>query len=530
MLFTSYAFLIFAGALLILYYIVPKKTQWVLLLVASYVFYYIAGPEFLLYILATTVTVFLAALYIEKTERSGKAYLKANKETLTKEEKKLYKDKQKKKKLLPLVVCLLVNLGILAVVKYANFFISNINGVIGRFGSGNGLSFISIAVPLGISFYTFQSIGYLVDVYRGTFTAQRNFFKYALFVSFFPQLIQGPIGRYGELSETLYAPHNFDSKRVAYGLQRVLWGYFKKMVVADRVMVAVSTLIGNSKMYNGAYSIVIMLFYTLQLYADFTGGIDITIGLAESLGIRMSENFDRPYFSKSLKEYWRRWHISMCSWFRDYLFYPVSVSKPMMSLTKLSRKAFGDKFGRRVTLYLSTAIVWFSTGIWHGASWNFIVWGMANWAILMVSEEFEPLYKRFHDKFAFGSSFVYKLFMIVRTFSIVCVLNLFDCYKTIGETYRVFSSLFTAKNFDIFTNGAMLKLGLDKLDYIIIFAGILLMLTVSLLQRKEGVRDRISRLPYPARFAIWYGLFLVVLLMGAYGIGYDASQFIYNQF
>lgn len=531
MLFTSYGFLFFAAALLLLYYTVPKKLQWGLLLIASYTFYFIAGQEFLPYITATTVTVFLSALLIERNAVKQSEYIKEHKEELTKEQKKEYKDKQKRKRLTVFVLCLLVNLGILAVVKYADFFVSNLNGVVDAFGGTGNLTFISLAVPLGISFYTFQSIGYLTDVYRGTIKAERNIFKFALFVSFFPQLIQGPIGRYGALSETLYSPHRFDTKTVGYGLERVLWGYFKKMVVADRILVAVSTMIKAPAEYNGAYSLLIMLFYTIQLYADFTGGIDITIGLAEAMGIKMSENFIRPYFSKSLKEYWRRWHISMCSWFREYLFYPVSVSKPMQKITKFSKKLLGEKVGKRFPLYISTAIVWFATGIWHGASWNFIVWGMCNWIILMVSEEFEPLYKKFHEKFPWiGKTFAYKLFCVGRTFALVCALNLFDCYRSVADTGRVFFSLFCAKNWNIFVNGALLELGITVTDYVILAGGIVLMITVSLLQRKESVRDMISRRPYPVRFAVWYGLFLIILLMGAYGIGYDASQFIYNQF
>ena len=530
MLFTSYEFIGFAAILLLTYYLIPKKAQWGLLLAASYIFYFIAGPQFLPYILTTTLTVYFSALIMQKISDDQSKYLKEHKEELTKEQKKEFKDKQKKKRLLTFVLCLLVNLGILATVKYSNFFISNVNSALSAFGSGKGLSFVNIAVPLGISFYTFQSIGYLLDVYRGAFQAEKNVFKYALFVSFFPQLVQGPIGRYGEMSKTLYTPHPFDTKTVGYGLERVLWGYFKKMVIADRVFVALGTMIGDPAKYNGAYSIVIMLMYTLQLYADFTGGIDITIGLSEAMGIRLSENFERPYFSKSLKEYWRRWHISMCSWFRDYLFYPVASSKGMQKLTKLTKKCFGEKIGKRIPVYLSTAVVWFATGIWHGASWNFIVWGMCNWAILMISEELEPLYAAFHKRFNVSGKLIYRLFTVIRTFAIVCILNLFDCYSSISETAKVFFSTFNASNWNVLWDGSLLKLGLNGLDYGIIAFGILLMLTVSLLQRKESVRDIISRRPYPVRFAIYYGLFLIILLMGAYGIGYDASQFIYNQF
>lgn len=531
MLFTSYAFWGFAAVLLTVYYLIPKRFQWPLLLGASYFFYFVAGPDYLIYILTTTLTTYYAALRIQDNSLKQSAYLKAHKEDLSKEEKKAYKEEQKKHRLRWMVGCLLLNLCILAVVKYTNFVISNINGILSAFGQTGRLSFVSLALPLGISFYTFQAMSYLIDVYRGTVEAQRSPFRFALFVSFFPQLIQGPISRYGDLSRTLYAEHSFDTVVVSRGLQRVLWGYFKKMVIADRILSAVTAIVGAPGSYRGAYALVGMLFYTLQLYADFTGGIDITIGLAEALGITVQENFNRPYFSKSLKEYWRRWHISMCNWFRDYIFYPVSVSKPMQRFSKFARSRMGEKIGRRLPVYLSSFAVWFATGLWHGASWNFIFWGLSNWAVLMLSEELEPCYARFHARFpTLKERWGYRLFQVLRTFLLVCVLNIFDCYRTLGDTFGVLGSLFTARNWGILWNGALLELGLSTLDYGILGLGTLLMLGVSLLQRRESVRTQIARRPYPVRFIIWYGLFLIVLLMGAYGIGYDASQFIYNQF
>ena len=369
-----------------------------------------------------------------------------------------------------------------------------------------------------------------MDVYRGAVPAERDPFRFALFVSFFPQLVQGPISRYGDLSQTLYGPHPFDRTAVCRGLQRVLWGYFKKMVVADRLMVAVSTLVGDAGTYSGAYVLAAMLFYTVQLYSDFTGGIDIVIGIGQSLGVTVAENFDRPYFSTSLKEYWRRWHISMCSWFRDYIFYPLSVSPAMQRFTKFCRARLGERAGRRLPVYVSTFTVWLATGVWHGASWNFIVWGLLNWAIMMVSEELEPLYGRFHDRFGWSRGRGWQYVQVVRTFLLVCVLNLFDCYDSLATLAGLFRSVFTARNWNVLWDGSLLQLGLSGLDYGILAAASALMLGVSLAQRRGGIRERLGRLPYPARFAIWYGLFLAVLLMGAYGIGYDASQFIYNQF
>lgn len=530
MFFTSYEFLGFVALLFLAYYIIPKKYQWQLLLVASYIFYFIAGADYLIYILITTLTTYFAALKIGQNIDAQSAYLKEHKAEMSKEEKRAYKDGRKSVRLRWLIACILLNIGILAVVKYANFFISNVNGILGAFGNAKQLSFMKLALPMGISFYTFQAMGYLIDVYRGTVQAQANPFKFALFVSFFPQLIQGPISRFGDLAKSLYEEHGFDSKTVCYGLQRMLWGYFKKMVIADRVLIGVNTIIGDTTAYQGAYVLVGMLLYTLQLYADFTGGIDITIGIAQTMGITVCENFNRPYFSKSLKEYWRRWHISMCEWFRDYIFYPVSSSKPMQKFSKFSRKIFGEIIGRRLPVYIASFIVWFATGIWHGASWNFIVWGLANWAVLMISEEFEPLYARFHARFNVDGKVIYKIFQIARTFMLVCFLNIFDCYPTLAVTFKAFASMLTAMNWNILWDGSLMALGLTALDYVILAVGAMALLAVSLLQRSGSVRDKIAMKPYPVRFLLWYGLFLVILLMGAYGMGYDASQFIYNRF
>lgn len=530
MLFTSYGFMGFAAVLLFIYYLIPQKYQWLLLLLFSYIFYCAASPFYLIYILTTTITVWFAACQIGKNTERQSSYLKLHKEEMSREEKKAYKNRQKKKRAGWMTACILLNIGILAVVKYANFLIESVNGVLSAFGKTGGLSFVSLALPMGISFYTFQAIGYLVDVNRGTVRAEKNPFRFALFVSFFPQLIQGPISRFGDLSESLYKEHSFDGKTVCYGLQRVLWGFFKKLVIADRILPAVTLITGDASYYKGAYAFAGMLLYTLELYADFTGGIDITIGIAQALGIKVRENFIRPYFSKSLKEYWRRWHISMCSWFRDYIFYPVSSGRALQKFSKFSRQHFGASVGKRLPVYISSFVVWLATGIWHGASWNFVVWGLANWAVLMISEELEPLYLRFHHRFPAKGKFLYKLFETGRTFLLICCLNLFDCYSSVTDTIRAFASMLRLSDWKMSWSGALLEIGLSGLDYGILALGVIIMLTVSLLQRSGSVRDKIAACPYAARVCVWFGLFLLTLLLGAYGIGYDSSQFIYNRF
>lgn len=530
MFFTSYEFIGFFVLLLVLYYIIPKKWQWGLLLAASYLFYFAAKPVYLIYISATTVLTYATARIIERNLVRQRMYLQEHKEKLGREEKKEYKNGQKMIRRRWLILGLILVLGILGVSKYTNFLISNINNVLNIFGQTRHISFVNVILPLGISFYTFQAVGYMIDVYREDVPAEKNFFRYALFVSFFPQLIQGPISRFGDLSQTLWKEHPFNGENVRHGLLRMLWGYFKKMVVADRILAAVSLIIGDPDTYHGAYALIGMIFYTIELYADFTGGIDITIGIAQTLGIQVKENFIRPYFSKSLKEYWRRWHISMCTWFKDYVFYPVSVSKGMQKISKAAKAHLGAKAGRRLPVYLSSFIVWLATGIWHGASWNFVVWGLLNWAVLMISEELEPLYQKFHDRFSIGQSLGYRLFQMGRTFLLICVLNLFDCYEAVITTLRMLLSIFGTPNWRIFTDGSLLALGLTVTDYVILFIGVLIMLTVSLLQRKGSVRKRIDHWHYPLRVAVWFGLFLLILLWGTYGIGYDASQFIYNRF
>lgn len=530
MLFTSYEFLEFLLVLLLLYYLIPAGWQWKLLLAASFFFYFCASPVYCAYIAVTIVTTWAAGCMIGAARRKRDAYLQENGENLGKEGKKAYKAQVKRRTWRFTLACLLLNLGILAVVKYTNFVIANVNAVIDALGSGSPIRFFNIILPLGISFYTFQAMGYIIDVYRGTVEAERNPFKFALFVSFFPQLIQGPISRFGDLKQTLFERHPFHGPTVSLGLQRILWGFFKKLVVADRIVAGVNVLIHDADAYTGAYAFVGMLFYALELYADFTGGIDITIGIAQTLGIRVTENFNRPFFSKNIKEYWNRWHITMGSWFTDYIFYPISVCKPMLKLSKFSRKRFGEVVGKRVPVYLSSFAVWFATGVWHGASWNFIVWGLGNWLVIMVSQELEPLYAKFHGRFHVKEKFGFRLFQVIRTVLLMSVLRMFDCYRNVPLTFRMIGSMFTARNWNVLWDGSLLRIGLSGTDYAVLLFGLVLLVTVSLVQRRGSVRAKIGALPYWGRFTIWYGLFLVVLLAGAYGIGYDASQFIYNQF
>lgn len=530
MLFTSYRFLAFIFLVFIIYYVIPKRFQWQFLLGASYVFYAFAGLDCVVFILITTSSTYFISRKVGALTEVQAVYLAQHKGQISREEKKSYKAAIKSTQRKWLLLCLAINIGILAVLKYTNFAIYNVNSVFRLMGRETQLTFVSLALPMGISFYTFQTMGYMIDVYRGKMEPEKNFGKLALFTSFFPQLVQGPISRFDELTETLYKPHPFDSRTVTLGLQRILWGYFKKLVIADRILVAVTTIIHDPQTYQGTFVFVGMMFYALELYADFTGGIDITIGVAQVLGIRVEENFIRPYFSKSIAEYWRRWHISMGRWFTDYIFYPLSVSKRMINLSKSARARLGDAIGKRVPVYIATIIVWFTTGLWHGASWNFIVWGLMNCLVIMISQECIPLYRRFHGRFHLEHNRAYQGFQVIRTLLLMSCLRMFDCYRDVPLTFRMFGNMVTDFNVRTFFDGSLMTVGLTAADYGVLTVGVVILFGVSMAGRSGSVREKLLQKPALLRYSVVYGLFLAVLLLGAYGVGYDSSQFIYNQF
>ena len=531
MLFSSYAFLLFVGILLICYYGLFRGHQQLVLLVFSWYFFAASNPLSIPYLLFTIVVIYLAARAIEKSHNKTAEILQQGKGELSREQKKEIKAAGKKTRLRYQTLGIALALAVLVIVKYSGFFIGNLNAIFSAAGSAMQFAVPNLLMPLGISFYTLQAIGYLIDVGRGTIPAEKNFLKFMLFVSYFPQLIQGPISRFADLSETLFAQHRFNREEFFYGLERVLWGFFKKIVIADRLAPAVALVTGDAGTYRGGFVLAGMFLYTLQLYADFTGGIDIVIGLSQMLGIRVMENFDLPYFSTSLKDYWRRWHISMRNWFRDYVFYPVSVSRPLLGFAKFTKKHLGERAGKRIPVYLASLIVWALTGLWHGASWNFLVWGLLNFAILMFSEEMEPVYEKFHARTHLDGRVGWTVFQIIRTLLLISVLNIFDCYKTLGETLTALGSIFSPAAWAGMGKGALATLGLTAADCGVVAVGVVILLAVGLYKRNRGPVRPAVRAKAPAfRYAVWALLFVGILVFGAYGIGYDASQFIYNQF
>lgn len=527
MLFTSYGFILFVTLLIGVYYIFPRKYQWTLILAASYFFYAFSGLWNFAFILFTTVSCYFVARHLERRKQREDEYVAQNKDALDKEQRKAYRAKEKKKRFLALTVGLLLNFGMLAVLKYTEFALTNVNSLLGLFGDLR-FSVPDLILPLGISFFVFQSTGYLIDVYRSKTYAEKNIAKLALFVAFFPQLAQGPISRHADLAPELCKPHLFSSKNLKFGFQRILWGYFKKLVIADRILIAIKAMLGDTETYTGVYVALLIVLYSIEIYADFTGGIDITIGIAEMMGIKLKENFNHPFSSHSTKEYWNRWHITMGSWFTDYVFYPLSVTKPMMKLSKWSRAHLGVAVGKRLPVYIATAITWFLTGLWHGAAWNFIVWGMLNCLVILVSQELEPLYRRFRTKFPrLTSSRVYGSFEATRTFLLMGLIRSLDCYANVGLTFRMWGSMFTDLNIAKCFGGEIFGLGLELRDYVILAFAVALVAIVAKLSAKRDIREWLLGKP-ALSWTLSGALLIVILLFGAYGIGYDASQFIYT--
>ena len=529
MLFTSSVFLLFLALLLVTYRLTPQRFRWLVLLVGSMAFYGYAGPFFLIYICSTIVITYLCTMYIRRLRQKRDAQIK---EITEKDARRAIRDKSKAVTKIFTAVCLVLILGILAMVKYTDFAISNINSVLSLLGYGRQFGLLGLALPLGISFYTFQTVGYVVDVYREKAEIVTNPLRLALFVSFFPQVVQGPISRFGELSKTLYSGNPLTRRGLSRGANRILWGFFKKLVIADTLWPALAVLANNPDEYQGIYYLLSIALWAVILFCDFTGGIDIAIGAAELFGIRLPENFNRPFYSRSIQEYWQRWHMTMYGWFRDYVFYPMAASKRMLRFSKFMKRFVGNDIAKRLPVHITLIWVWFLTGIWHGATWNFIAWGLANGVVLMISLELAPLYERFNSRFpSLSSNKVYRCFQIFRTFWLMNMIRSFDIYAGVGNTFRMMFSV--VRNFSLseFLANGVSGLSLPIADYFSAGAGLLVVFWVSWLGRGEvDYRERLDGFKWPLRY-ITVGLILfMTLVFGAYGYGYDARQFIYNVF
>lgn len=504
-----------------LYYICPLRLRWVLLLLVSYAYYAYSGASALPFILLTTLSTWAGALFIGRIGEASKAEIKARKAELSAGEKKALKAAAKKKQRVLFWLVLLLNFGVLGVLKYS-----------GPVTAIAGLPALNLLLPLGISFYTFQSMGYLIDVYNGKYAPETNPAKFALFVSFFPQLIQGPIARHDQLAHQLTEGHRFDIANIHRGLLLILWGFFKKKVIADRALPLVAEVFENQGAYGGAVIVIAVLFYSLQQYCDFSGGIDLVTGIAELFGIRLAPNFKRPYFAVSLGDFWRRWHISLGAWMRDYVFYPFALTKPVSNLSKAAKKRFGADFGRALPAALGNILVFLLVGVWHGATWNYVLWGLYNGLILAASALLEPVYKRASERLgeAVVKSRAFYVWRVLRTFIIVNIGWYFDRAVLASDAFKMLGKTFCLPAFEQLTDGTLLQLGLAAKDYHILAIATVILIAVSVLQeRGMSIRSRILSLPVIPRTILLYA-FMYFVLAAFMGANSSSAGFMYAVF
>lgn len=526
MLLVSYGFAAFVLAALILYYGLPGRFQQPVLLVFSVLFYLAAGPVYILYPVFTALTTWRLAKRIGDMTAFSKAWVKENHPD--REEKKAHNQAVRKKQRHLLLTGILLNFGILAVLKYTNFLLGNVEILLHLAGIEGEMEYADWLLPLGISYYTFQSMGYLADVYWRRYEPERSPARFFLFVCYFPQLTAGPINRFDALGKQFLEEHRLQPERLRLGAERILWGYFKKLVVADRLGPAAQAITDQPELYGGFYVLAGIVFQVIRLYADFSGGMDIVLGVSELFGIRLAENFEQPFFSKNLAEFWRRWHISLMQWFREYIFFPVSTSHAGKCLSGAVRKHLGKQAAGKAPVYLATLTVWLVTGIWHGASWGWIFWGLTNGVILLISQELDGIARKRNSRLTLGSGKAADIVRMLRTFLLLCFTWLF-VYYPISMIPGILADIFTGKELSDFFGGGLLEL-LDGYDLLILAVGIFLMAAADLLGQKESVRIRLSRAPLFLHFAAVFFLLLTVLIAGVYGQGYDSAQFIYNRF
>ena len=538
MTFTSLLFALFVGITLIVYYALPvKKYQWVVLLAAGYFFYVYNSYRYTIFILFTTLTIYLAARIIESMKASASLKVKVMKSEWSREEKKAFKKKAEKKQKRVLAAALLANFGILFILKYLNFLAGGLMHLIS--GSTQEVQLISLMLPLGISFYTFQATGYLIDVSRGTVSAEKNLFKFALFVSFFPQIVQGPISEFGQLGPQLTAEHRLQWKNFKLGGELILWGLFKKLVVADRMFNAINTVTGDYKSYPGEMILFAALMYALQLYADFSGGIDIARGVAELLDIRLELNFRQPYFSRSINEYWRRWHISLGAWMKKYVFYTLAVSETFLNISRgIGKSRFGSTAaGKHISRTLPTAlaslIVFMLIGIWHGANSRYIGFGLWNGLVIMFSTLMMPVYEKMltalHIK---AEAAWWKLFQMVRTFIIVLIGYYFDIAPDMHGAIDMMVRSVRDCHLPI-TVEQLHSLDLHLVDAAIVIYGAAVMLYFSIRLEKlnlESPGDLLSRRPAWLQWIVILIGVISVITLGIYGSGTEGVDFVYMGF
>ena len=489
MLFNSLDFLLFFPAVTLLYFIIPARWRHYCLLAASYYFYMCWSPRYALLMLFSTVATWLGGRVIAGSKRSF-----TRKAALT--------------------GVLFANLGVLAVFKYLTFFLENLARLLGLAGVVFTAPVVDLLLPVGISFYTFQALGYTIDVYRGDIEAEPDFFRYALFVSFFPQLVAGPIERSGSLLRQLRTNQRFDGRRVRAGLVRMAWGLFLKAVIADRLAFFVDAVFNAPAGQPGSAVALASLLFTFQIYCDFGGYSHIAIGAAQVMGVTLMENFRQPFLAASVRDFWRRWHISLSSWFRDYLYIPLG----------------GSRKGSARTI-LNTMIVFFVSGLWHGAAWHYVLWGGLHGLYLtagsLTGGARRALRQALHIR---EDGALRRVCGTALTFLLTVFAFLLFRANSLEDAVTLIRAVFCDFRPQALAGEGLYAFGMDRPDFTVAWIALAALVLCDLLSERIDVLSALERQRLPVRWAAYLLLMLAVVIFGVYGPEYETAAFIYFEF
>lgn len=495
------------------YALAPKRARWVALLLSSYLFAFMLSKRLIVFIWLSSVVVYalgraMGSIYQRRDDvlRDG---AKGKREI-----RRRYKNKAR----LVLVMGIVINLGILVTLKYLGFFASILEGF------GATLAFVppQIGAPVGISFYTLMAVSYMADIYRETIKPDKHLGHVALFLSYFPLIMEGPIVRYSQVAPQLWEGKPLRADNLFAGSLRMIVGFFKKIIIADRLNTLVGTVFDQYGSYDGGIIAAAAVLYTIQLYCDFAGTMDVVLGMSRAFGIVLPENFRQPFFSKTSSEFWQRWHITLGAWFKDYVYYPVTMSKLCKSLTKRSRKRLGRLVGPMLTSMIALFCVWLGNGLWHGAGSQYIAFGMYYFVMISAGGFVEIAAQRLATRFGIDrESGPYVAFRVVRTLVIVFVGELIFRASSSAAAIEMIQRMLTNFSFAQLYDGTILQLGIDAHDLAIACIGVVCVLVADAFKERGANLERaICTKRTSVRWAIWLLLLFVVVVFGAYGYGY----------
>lgn len=513
---------VFLGVVWLFWALLPQRWRPAALLGGSLVFYFVTAQRFIVYVLLAALVSWGCGWMLT---RMDELLAETRPQLPGPPERKALKQKVALLKKATVTAGTLLLIGTFVAVKYLPFLAKSFNAFMDRMPWHLTVTVPAFVQPLGLSFFSLMAVSYIVDVYRGSCKAAPRYWQVLLFLSFWPHVVEGPFDRYGALSPTLLDPPKPSYRAVAFGVQRIVWGLFKKMVIADRANMYVKAVFDDWTKYSGAAVVVGTLLYTLQLYAEFSGCMDIVCGSAQLFGVSLAENFRQPFFSRTVAEFWRRWHITLGAWLREYLFQPVIVSKPMMKFGKFCRERFGAAAGRNWPVRLGLFLTWVAIGWWHGAGWSFFVYGLYYFTLIVLGEIFEPYLLRLLPGLPqWRQKPAWKVLQMLRTFVLVNIGMLIFRGNGLWAVLDMVASLRVP-----YTSSLLIKL--DARDIGVLVAGAALLFAVDFLhERGHHLREELAAKPLVLRWAVYILGVLLVMVFGAYGDNYDPAAWIYAQF